>query len=380
MKRLFPDRLTRLVELLPNEKEKALLKQHLNSNNNNDNITHNITRESFGDAEVFLLQLAQIPHLDIRLSTHLTITQFRERCVYLETSLENVSLAIDELRMSENLRKVLACILNFGNHMNVSNSKKPVYGFGLETLDKLVITKTIDRSMNLLHFIIDYLRNSSGGQVVTSSGTKLPSFLNDLTHLAAAARVDCAGLVGELRTMKKEFASIRRLIDPRPADDIAGIDALPAEWRALDKFGEKVRGFYCDGLVRYRRLASRLRTNCAAAQDLATYFGNYSPDQLVQRREGEPDQSLKTPRRLKDRDDLDLDLYGWNEILSLFKSFHDMFTKAENELDEILRTRIRKEKQPPKLKKTLQPSSAAAALASVLCTPSSDKQRASKFC
>lgn len=97
------------------------------------------------------------------------------------------------------------------------------------------------------------------------------------------------------------------------------------------------------------------------------YFGSFQPDQLVQRRSEPTDHVVGGSRRLKDRDDLDLDLYGWNDILGLFKNFHDAFSKAEVELEEIHRARARKEKQPPKIKKTLQPpSEAAATLASLI--------------
>lgn len=95
------------------------------------------------------------------------------------------------------------------------------------------------------------------------------------------------------------------------------------------------------------------------------YFGSFHADQLVQRQSDLADSA--PPRKLKERDDLDMDLYSWNGTLSLFKNFHDAFCKAESELDEIHRARARKEKQPPKIKKTLQPpSEAAATLASLL--------------
>lgn len=49
-------------------------------------------------------------------------------------------------------------ILAFGNYMN-SAKRGPAYGFKLQSLDTLVDTKSNDKRMCLLHFIVDTVRS-----------------------------------------------------------------------------------------------------------------------------------------------------------------------------------------------------------------------------
>jgi len=53
---------------------------------------------------------------------------------------------------------LLEIILAFGNYMN-SAKRGPAYGFKLQSLDTLVDTKSSDRRICLLHFIVDTIRS-----------------------------------------------------------------------------------------------------------------------------------------------------------------------------------------------------------------------------
>ena len=52
---------------------------------------------------------------------------------------------------------VLATVLALGNHLNGSTARGGAYGFKLNTLTKLINTKTTDNKMNLLHYLIEIL-------------------------------------------------------------------------------------------------------------------------------------------------------------------------------------------------------------------------------
>lgn len=76
---------------------------------------------------------------------------------------------------------MLEIILAFGNYMN-SAKRGPAYGFKLQSLDTLVDTKSSDRSICLLHFIVDTIRS------------KMPEIMNfdsELMYIDKAA----AGIV-----------------------------------------------------------------------------------------------------------------------------------------------------------------------------------------
>ncbi len=66
--------------------------------------------------------------------------------------------ASNSVKNSKKLRKVLEIVLAFGNYMN-SGKRGPAYGFRVQSLDTLVETKSSDKRMCLLHYIVDTIRN-----------------------------------------------------------------------------------------------------------------------------------------------------------------------------------------------------------------------------
>lgn len=61
------------------------------------------------------------------------------------------------VKNSKKLRQLLEIILAFGNYMN-SAKRGPAYGFKLQSLDTLVDTKSSDKRICLLHFIVDTVK------------------------------------------------------------------------------------------------------------------------------------------------------------------------------------------------------------------------------
>lgn len=62
--------------------------------------------------------------------------------------------ASSSVKKSKKLRQVLEVVLAFGNYMN-SAKRGPAYGFKLQSLDTLLDTKSSDKRMCLLHYIVD---------------------------------------------------------------------------------------------------------------------------------------------------------------------------------------------------------------------------------
>ena len=65
--------------------------------------------------------------------------------------------AANSVKNSTKLRKVLEIVLAFGNYMN-SSKRGPAYGFRLQSLDTLLETKSSDKRMALLHYIVETIR------------------------------------------------------------------------------------------------------------------------------------------------------------------------------------------------------------------------------
>lgn len=62
------------------------------------------------------------------------------------------------VKSSRKLKSILEVILAFGNYLN-SGKRGPAYGFKLQSLDTLLDTKSTDKRICLLHYIVATIRN-----------------------------------------------------------------------------------------------------------------------------------------------------------------------------------------------------------------------------
>jgi len=90
--------------------------------------------------------------------------------------------ASSSVKNSKKLHQVLELILAFGNYMN-SDKRGPAYGFRLQSLDTLVDTKSSDKHICLLHYIVETIKS------------KMPEVMNfelELMYIdkAAAGMID----------------------------------------------------------------------------------------------------------------------------------------------------------------------------------------------
>lgn len=81
------------------------------------------------------------------------------------------------MKNSKKLRSVLEVILAFGNYLN-SSRRGPAYGFKLQSLDTLLDTKSTDKRMCLLHYIVATIRQKF---------PELVNFESDLLYIEKAA-------------------------------------------------------------------------------------------------------------------------------------------------------------------------------------------------
>ena len=72
-----------------------------------------------------------------------------------------VSRACREIKTSKNLRKALEVILAIGNYMNGEGKRGGVWGFKLDTFEKLKRHKAADGKSTLLDFIITYFSENN---------------------------------------------------------------------------------------------------------------------------------------------------------------------------------------------------------------------------
>ncbi|XP_030842630.1 formin-like protein 2, partial [Strongylocentrotus purpuratus] len=109
------------------------------------------------------------------------------------TECHNVGLAhYQDLRP---LKKILEIVLAFGNYLN-SAKRGAAYGFKLQSLDTLLDTKSTDRSMTLLHYIVGrFIKSSPVRRIFAWIYISLENLVIDIRQLTSGIQLS-----------KREFA------------------------------------------------------------------------------------------------------------------------------------------------------------------------------
>lgn len=109
------------------------------------------------------------------------------------------------VKSSKKFRAVLEVILAFGNYLN-SSKRGPAYGFKLQSLDTLLDTKSTDKRICLLHYIVATIRQ------------KFPDLLNFDTELFCidkAAQVSLENVITDVHELDKGMDVVRKEADLR---------------------------------------------------------------------------------------------------------------------------------------------------------------------
>jgi len=103
------------------------------------------------------MQLGKVERISTKLSIMNYIGNFFDNLHLITPQIHAVISASSSVKSSKKLRAVLEIILAFGNYLN-SSKRGPAYGFKLQSLDTLLDTKSTDKRMCLLHYIVATIR------------------------------------------------------------------------------------------------------------------------------------------------------------------------------------------------------------------------------
>ena len=110
--------------------------------------------EKLTEEDRLMRQFACVERFGTKLQIMSFMAAFDDNARNVKPQIDTVALASKSLRNSVKMKKVLEFILAFGNYMN-STKKGPCYGFRLQSLDSLTITKSSDKKQHILHYIAD---------------------------------------------------------------------------------------------------------------------------------------------------------------------------------------------------------------------------------
>ena len=99
--------------------------------------------ELLTEEDRLMRQFSCVERFGTKLQIMAFMSTFEDSVKMLKPQVLAINIASKSLRASTKLKKVLELILAFGNYMN-STKKGPCYGFKLQSLDSLTITKSTD--------------------------------------------------------------------------------------------------------------------------------------------------------------------------------------------------------------------------------------------
>lgn len=94
-------------------------------------------------------------------------------------------------------------ILAFGNYLN-SSKRGPAYGFKLQSLDTLLDTKSTDKKMSLLHYIVTTIRQNF---------QELMNFDSELFSIDKASQVSLENVIADVNELEKGMDIVRREVE-----------------------------------------------------------------------------------------------------------------------------------------------------------------------
>ncbi|XP_038044953.1 formin-like protein 3 [Patiria miniata] len=188
------DTVEQLQRFLPNDGEVKVFKQYEKDKKPIEQLT---------EEDRLMISLSKVERLSDRLAIMSFMGNFDDTIKAIKPQLNAITSASLTIKTSARLKKILEIVLAFGNYLN-SAKRGAAYGFKLQSLDTLLDTKSTDRSMTLLHYIVETVHQKFPG---TSD------FCLDLQYVEKAAAVSLENLVIDIRQLtsgiqlsKREFA------------------------------------------------------------------------------------------------------------------------------------------------------------------------------
>ncbi|KAI4461818.1 formin-like protein [Holotrichia oblita] len=157
------------------------------------------------EEDKFLLQLTKVERLSVKLSVMNYIGNFFDNLHLVTPQIHAIISASSSVKNSKRLKSVLEVILAFGNYLN-SSKRGPAYGFKLQSLDTLLDTKSTDKKMCLLHYIVATIRQKF---------PELVNFDSDLLYIEKAAVVSLENIITDVQELEKGMDAVRKEADIR---------------------------------------------------------------------------------------------------------------------------------------------------------------------
>ncbi|CAH0398189.1 unnamed protein product [Chilo suppressalis] len=185
-----------LQRMVPTETEQKAYKEYVAEKKNISQLT---------EEDKFLMQLAKVERISAKLSIMSYMGNFFDNIHLITPQIHAIISGSSSVKSSQKLRNVLEIILAFGNYLN-SSKRGPAYGFKLQSLDTLMDTKSTDKRISLLHYIVATIRQNF---------PELMNFDTELLYIDKAAQVSLENVVADVCELERGMEAVRRECEAR---------------------------------------------------------------------------------------------------------------------------------------------------------------------
>ncbi|EEB13774.1 conserved hypothetical protein [Pediculus humanus corporis] len=180
-----------LQRMIPTEQETKAYKEFTAEKKNPNLLT---------EEDKYLMQLSRVERLSSKLSIMSYMGNFFDNVHLITPQIQAIISASSSVKNSKKLKNILEIVLAFGNYLN-SAKRGPAYGFKLQGLDTLLDTKSTDKRICLLHYIVETIRNKF---------SELLNFESELLYIEKAATVSLENIVTDVHELEKGMELVKK--------------------------------------------------------------------------------------------------------------------------------------------------------------------------
>lgn len=196
--KLGPEILNVLISTAPTLEEQDLLKNYEGDT------------EKLGNVEKFFLELLTIPRYTQRIKCMRFKMQFENRILELQSQIDTLATATEQIADSTNFRKILEAVLAMGNYMNGSTPRGAAYGFRLETLTKLHTVRSVDQRITLMTFLLRQLEEHCPEAI---------AFAGEVSEVSEAKRISLDQVRADINACNSEIGMLQGQVKASKTDN-----------------------------------------------------------------------------------------------------------------------------------------------------------------
>ncbi|XP_059158848.1 inverted formin-2-like [Physella acuta] len=168
--------------------------------------------EKLGNAEKFFLQLMSVPCYKLRLELMLLKSDFQSQLSGVRSNLLLLNGISRRLYDNKALKKFLRLVLHAGNFINKGSNAGDAVGFRISSLNKLILTKSNDPKLSLLHFLVEEAESKDKDSL---------EFVDELLEdLQKASRFSIENVKSEFNQIKATVKKLQVQMVANPDEEI----------------------------------------------------------------------------------------------------------------------------------------------------------------